>query len=340
MLFPPPRVSVVVPVHNGQDTLAQALQSIRAQTLVDHEVVLVVNGCTDQSPSIARAFSLDDGRVRVVQLASAGLVAALNRGLIEARAPIVARLDADDRMMPERLERQWQLLECNPGWTVVACGVRHVPGIEQEGAGMQRHVAWLNSLRTPEDIRHARFIDSPVAHPSVSFRKDAIDSLGGYRDGDFPEDYDLWLRVMEAGMLIGHDDAVLLEWQDSAGRLTRSDPRYRTDAHRRLRHEHLISGPLRAGRPCRVWGAGPFGRRHARELVAAGVTVHDLIDIDPRKIGRRVAGGLCVVGLETLCGPDGRLILLCVGSVGAREQMTQVLDARGYEAERDYLALQ
>ncbi|MBI5532639.1 MAG: glycosyltransferase [Deltaproteobacteria bacterium] len=335
-----PLVSVVLPVCNGQETLADALQSIAEQTLTDHEVVVVVNGCTDDTLSIAERFSRGDERVRVVVLEEAGLVPALNRGIAEARAPLIARLDADDRMMPERLASQVRLLDDRPDWTVVACGVRHSPGAHDPGAGMQRHVEWLNSLRTPDAIRQARFIDSPVAHPSVAFRKEVIAELGGYRNGDFPEDYELWLRVMEAGKTIGHDDEVLVEWRDSAGRLTRTDSRYRADAHRALRHRYLVFGPLAAGRHARVWGAGPFGRKHAGGLRRAGVPVDDLIDIDPRKIGRVVAGGLPVVGIDTLTGPDGRLVLLCVGSSGAREEMVQVLAARGYRAERDYLPLQ
>jgi glycosyltransferase involved in cell wall biosynthesis len=335
-----PVVSVLLPVYNGQETLSRALSSVREQTLAEHEVLVVANGCTDATVEIAQAHARGDGRVRVLQLPQAGLVRALNAGLHEARAPVVARLDADDRMMPERLARQVQTLQQQPGWTVVACGVRHEACAQQPGEGMERHVAWLNGLLTPQAIRGARFIDAPVAHPSVAFRTEPIRALGGYLEGDFPEDYDLWLRVLQAGMVVGRDPEILVEWCDGAGRLTRTDPRYRTDAHRRLRHRYLLSGPLAGGRHCRVWGAGPFGRKHAQQLAAAGARVDDLIDIDPRKLGRRVAGGLAVVGLPSLQGPDGRLVLLCVGSAGAREQITAELAGRGYQAERDYLPLQ
>ena len=336
----PPVVSVLLPVFNGQDTLAQAISSVRDQTLTNHELIVVLNGCTDASASIVQSFARTDARVRILELARAGLVPALNEGLRAAKAPLIARLDADDRMMPERLERQVRALTDSPGWAAVACGVRHQPEAGHLGEGMQRHVDWLNTLLTPEAIRASRFIDSPIAHPSVAFRKAVVQQLGSYRDGDFPEDYELWLRLFEAGMTVGKDPTVLVEWRDRAGRLTRTDPRYRQETHRGLRHRYLLSGPLAGGRRCRIWGAGPFGRRHARELASAGARIDDLIDIDPRKIGRRVAGGLLVSGLGELRGPDGRLVLLSVGSPGAREQMTEVLESRGYRLERDYLALQ
>lgn len=335
-----PRVSVLLPVHDAEATLGDAMASIAAQTLEDHEAVVVLNGCSDASVGIARARAAADSRVRLFELPEPGLVDALNYGLQRAQAPIVARIDADDHMMPERLEVQARALQEHPEWAVVACGVRHAGADGLRGDGMARHVEWLNGLTTPEAIRTARFVDAPVAHPSVAFRAEVVRGCGGYRDGDFPEDHDLWLRLLGAGHVIGKVPQVLVEWRDRPQRLTRSDPRYRDEAHRRLRHEHLLEGPLAGGRRCRIWGAGPFGRTHARELRALGAWVDDLIDIDPRKIGRMVAGGLCVRGLDTIGGPDGRLTLLCVGSPGARSQMEAVLLERGHEAERDYLALQ
>lgn len=340
MLSASPLVTVLLPVFNGQETIGRALASIRSQTLRDHETLVVANGCTDDSVAIARDFSRTDARVRVRELPEPGLVGALNLGLQSARGEVVARLDADDTMMPQRLERQWQALQEHPEWCVVGCGVQHEAHERQAGEGMRRHVAWLNSLRTPEDIRVSRFIDSPVAHPSVSFRRQAVLELGGYREGDFPEDYELWLRVLAAGRVIGRVEELLVSWQDGPGRLTRTDARYRQEAHRRLRHQYLLSGPLAKGRRCRIWGAGPFGRKHAKLLSVAGANIDDLIDIDPRKLGRVVAGGLPVAGVETVQGPDGRLVLVCVGTPGARELIVRELEDRGYRAERDYLPLQ
>jgi hypothetical protein len=205
---------------------------------------------------------------------------------------------------------------------------------------MARFVDWLNGLVTPADIRAARFIDAPVAHPAVTFRRDAVLGLGGYRDGPFPEDYDLWLRCFAAGLACGRVPDLVVEWRDRGGRLTRTDPRYSPDAARALKHRFLLEGPLAGGRRCRVWGAGPYGRRHARDLGRAGALVDDLIDIDPRKVGRRVAGGRPVVGTDAVGPPDGRLILVAPASRGAREQVTAFLEARGHRVERDYLAVQ
>jgi glycosyltransferase involved in cell wall biosynthesis len=336
-----PLVSVVLPVRDAEATLADALDSVAAQTLADHEVVVVVNGGRDRSEAVARAYAARDPRVRCLVLPAAGLVPALEAGLRAARAPLVARLDADDRMLPGRLAAQVAALAARAGWAAVTGRVRHVAAVDgTRGDGMARHVDWLNSLLTPEAIRAGRFIDAPVAHPAVTFRRDAVLELGGYRDGPFPEDYDLWLRFFAAGLVCGRVDELVVEWRDRGDRLTRTDPRYAAGAARALKHRFLLAGPLAGGRRCRVWGAGPYGRRHARDLGRAGARVDDLIDIDPRKVGRRVAGGRPVVGTDAVGPPDGRLVLVAPAARGAREQVAAFLEARGHRVERDYLALQ
>ena len=259
-----PRVSVLLPVCNAASTLADALDSIGSQTLVDHELLVVLNGCTDGSVDVARSRAATDGRLRLIELSRPGLVEALNCGLGIARAPLVARIDADDRMLERRLELQCAALREHLEWEAVASQVRYVSRDSSTCAdGMRKYVDWLNTLQTPEAIRQARFIDAPIAHPSVCFRRDSALALGGYRAGDFPEDLELWLRMFEAGAVIGTVAQVLVDWCDSPQRLTRRDPRYGKAAHRALRHRYLLSGPLRGGRRCRIWGAGQFGRDHA-----------------------------------------------------------------------------
>ncbi len=336
----PPRVSVLLPVWNAAGTLPAALACVRAQTLAALEAVVVANGCSDGSTEIARRAAEQDARIGVIERDEADLVSALNAGLDRCRAPLVARFDADDLMAPERLARQVAALAAHPEWAAVTCGVDFAAvGGAEGGAGMARHVAWLNGLDTPEALRAARFVDAPVAHPAVTFRAEVVRALGGYRDGPFAEDHDLWLRLFEAGHGFGAVPERLVTWRDRPARLTRVDGRYRERQRRGLTHRFLRSGPLAGGRRCLVWGAGRYGKRHARELIAAGVAVDALVDIDPRKIGGAIAGAP-VISADEVGPPDGRLILVAVGGRGARELVTARLEALGHRQERDFLAVQ
>ncbi len=335
-----PIVSVLVPVWNAASTLADALTCVGAQTLADLEALVVLNGCTDGSAVIVREFAARDPRFVIVERAEAGIVGALNEGLARAKAPLVARFDADDLMAPERLALQVAALDAHPEWTAVTSAVDYatVDG-SPVGRGMARHVGWLNGLTTPAALRGARFIDAPVAHPAVSFRAAAVRDAGGYRDGPFAEDHELWLRLFERGAEFGAVPERLVTWRDRPDRLTRTDTRYRAAERRALIHGYLRSGPLAAGRPCLIWGAGKYGTCHARELAAAGVRVDALIDIDPRKIGGSVAGAP-VISAEDVGPPDGSLTLIAVASRGARDLVTTRLEALGHRLERDYLPLQ
>ncbi|MGH7788934.1 MAG: glycosyltransferase, partial [Candidatus Binatia bacterium] len=255
-----PRVSVVLPLRDAAATLADALHSLAAQSLADFECLLVDNGSQDASPAIAAAAAARDARFRVLR-ADGGLVQALNHGVEAARAGLIARMDADDLAHPRRLERQWQLLHDDAGLSVASCLVECFPAAAL-GDGMRRYQAWLNGLCTPEAIRDALFVESPIAHPSAMLRRQALVEAGGYRAFDGPEDYDLWLRLLLHGHRAAKVPEVLLRWRDSPRRLSRVDRRYHRRRFLATKIEHFPAAVTR-GTPLQIWGAGPTGRRWA-----------------------------------------------------------------------------
>ncbi|MCA9516166.1 MAG: glycosyltransferase [Myxococcales bacterium] len=336
-MTPSPAVTVALPVHDAAATVGATIASVVAQSFRDWELAVVCNGCSDGTVAIARAAAARDPRVRVDVQPVASVVLASNRALEMARAPLHARIDADDLMPPGRLAAQVAALSARAEWAGCTGRVVH----DGAAGGMARHVAWLNGLAGPRDIHDQRFVDSPIANPAAMVRTAALRAVGGWRDGDFAEDYDLWLRLLARGARIGRADGDALVWRDLPTRLTRTDPRYGADAMRRLKHRHLWEGPLRRGaRACRIWGSGPYGKRHARGLLALGARVDAFIDIDPRKIGGRAAGGVAVVAPEALGPPDGRLTLVAVATPGARAEVMARLAALGHEPGRDVLPVQ
>ena len=109
-----PKISVVMPVRDGARWLSEALKSIQNQTLPDFELIVVDDGSADNSLHVIEAHSRNDSRFVVIRQERLGLVPALNRGLTESRAPLIARLDADDIAKPQRLERQSEYLKNHP----------------------------------------------------------------------------------------------------------------------------------------------------------------------------------------------------------------------------------
>ena len=332
-----PLVSVLLPVHNGGDGLQAAVQSILAQTESRFELIVIDDG-SDRPVEQGRSPGFSDARLRIHRQSRSGIVAALNLGLAMARGTYIARMDADDTCERDRLEKQLAMMEQEKDWGAVSCLVRH-GRCQKNDEGFRLFVAWVNSLVSVEGISCNRFIESPVVHPTLFWRRELVDSLGGYREFDGPEDYELWLRWLESGVKIGKVLEPLYTWNDGATRLTRTDPRYRPDAFHRCKAPYLARW-LAAHNPYHpdilVWGAGRVTRRRVDLLEPFGVRVTGFVDIDPNKIGQDLPQGP-VLHPDDIPPAGSRFVLSCVGSRGARSLIARLLEEKGYRCARDYI---
>src|SRR5437868_6051181 len=111
---PSPQVSVLMPVRDGERWLSTAIDSVLRQTLTDFELIVIDDGSVDRTPAILHSHATRDRRIRIVKLDRQGVASALNRGLAEARAALVARIDADDLCAPNRLAKQAEFLARRP----------------------------------------------------------------------------------------------------------------------------------------------------------------------------------------------------------------------------------
>jgi glycosyltransferase involved in cell wall biosynthesis len=300
-------------------------------------VVAVDDGSVDGSLDLLQAAARDDPRLRVVRNPGRGLVAALNAAASAARAPLLARMDADDRAHPSRLRLQAARLDARPDVGVLGSGV-HLFGAERPNAGMQAYVAWLNGLRDHASIVRDIWVESPLAHPAVMMRAGLLRAVGGYRDLDGPEDYDLWLRVYAAGGRFESLPDVLLEWRDGPTRLSRTDPRYAPDRFRAVKIEALERGPLR-GRGVVVWGAGPIGKGWARALRERGHRVLAFVEVAERRLGERIHEAPVVPVADAVHVAPEALHLAAVGQPGARERIRAAAAALGLVEGEDLLAV-
>lgn len=208
-----PRVSVLMPVRNGAQWLSAAIDSVLAQTLSQFELLVVDDGSADRTPEILAGYAVADARVRPIRQDALGLVAALNRGLADARAGLIARLDADDLALPERLARQVAAMDASPRLNLLGSWADIVDG---EGKVTGR----LTPPPEPGKLRDTLVRTNPFIHSSVMLRTDAVRSLGGYRAAfEAAEDYDLWLRLSEHGD-IAIAPEILVRYREHGGNVT------------------------------------------------------------------------------------------------------------------------
>ncbi|BDG09548.1 glycosyltransferase [Anaeromyxobacter paludicola] len=329
-----PRVAVLLPARDAARTVRAAAASILRQTFRDLALVAVDDGSRDGTAEALERVAGRDRRLKLLRGPGEGIAGALNRALAAADAEVIARMDADDVAHPARLARQLAALAEDPGLAAAGSRVRLFPRRDVR-PGMARYAAWLNGLTSPALCARDLFVEAPLVHPAAAIRATALRAAGGWREGDFPEDYDLWLRLAAAGGRLTNLPATLLDWRESAGRLTRTDPRYALPRHLALKAHHLAAGPLAGRAEVAIWGAGETGRAFARALAPHGIRPALFLEVDRKKLGRRVAGAE-VVGYEEAARARGLPLLVAVGAPGARPLIRAELAKQGFVEVRDF----
>lgn len=324
----PPRVSVLLPARNAAATIDSAVASICAQTCGDFELLAIDDGSVDATRAHLDAWAARDRRVVVWSTAGVGLVAALNQGLARAKGEFIARMDADDVSLPNRFTESLARLDASPDLAGVGTAVEIVRADQPPSPGLLAYGSWLGTLTTPERLFADRLVESPLCHPTVMLRAAALVDAGAWRDDEVPEDWELWLRLLERGHRLVCLPSVLHQWTDSETRLTRTDARYQRSRHTLLR-ARTLARRLR-GSPVAIWGAGDTGIALCRALTPLGVSVERFIDVNPKKLGQRIHGAR-VVWPDDLGPPGATHIIAAVGARGARAEIRAFLDSRGFD---------
>lgn len=343
-----PTVSVLLPCFDAEPTLEEALGSLWRQSFTDFEIVAVNDGSSDATSDILARAAREDDRLRVVETEHGGIASALRAAMSVARGPLLARMDADDRARGDRLERQVEHLRVRPDVSVSSSRVRLFPRSELKD-GYLRYEAWVNSVVTHDDIQRNLFVESPIPHPTVMMRREAVDAVGGYRTNGWPEDYDLWMRLSASGFRFEKLEEVLVEWRESPGRASRVDPIFSAERFADVKQHYLVERVLDPSRPLAVWGAGPVGKLWGRRLEP-----RYFIEVDPRKIGQTI-GGAPVISADALSPgalllEKGLFIIVAVASLSrkrnagspwyaARDEIRQQLRMSGFEELRDFICV-
>lgn len=190
--MPTPAISVAMSVYNGERFLAPAIESVLAQDFGDFEFLILDDGSNDGSAEIIRGYAEGDSRIRPTMRENRGLVASLNEMIGQARAPLIARMDADDICRPDRFSKQVGFLAAHPDYGVVGSWTEDI-----DAEGRPYHLAGKEHPETHEAFLDAIENGWPLlCHPAAMFRRDVVLGVGGYH-GAFRhcEDYDLWLRL-------------------------------------------------------------------------------------------------------------------------------------------------
>ena len=333
------KLSILMPVRDEGSYLQEALDSLLAQSFSDWECLILDDASTDSTPAILSDLAAADGRFKILRSEKPlGIVKALNLLLGKAKTPFCARMDGDDISMPERFLEQLKLIDANDEVDIVGGLVEPVGDCP---VGWRDYLSWLNTVVTAGEIRINALTESPLPHPTWLFRTASVKAAGGYREGIFPEDYELFLRLLASGGKFAKADTVTVGWRDHPNRLTRTSKRTSGDAFLKIKAAYfkpLVSAgvfPELSTRPIAIRGAGITGRLLKRELDKAGVRVSAFID--PLKAGKNFSG-MPVFAPDEVNQLD-YLSLIAIRHRDAREVAVNELNGAGLKFGRDYLLL-
>ncbi|MDR2051748.1 MAG: glycosyltransferase [Deltaproteobacteria bacterium] len=187
-------------IYNGEAHLAETMESVLGQTFADFAFLIIDDASTDVTAVMLARYAAMDRRVKILtNKYNLGLTASLNKGLALVDTPYVARMDADDISLPERLEKQLARMTAQPGIAALGTWVEPIgPAGEMVEASW---FAYIRQFADPADIRKALLQGySVLVHPSAMMRTEVVKSIGAYRTCfRYAQDYDLWLRLTEVG---------------------------------------------------------------------------------------------------------------------------------------------
>jgi hypothetical protein len=246
----------------------------------------------------------------------------------------VARMDADDLMSRQRLERQRAALVANPRWAGVGCHVRLFPRRNMT-EGLRAYERWLASIRAAADVSREAFIECPIAHPTLMLRRQ-LPFGARYRDVAWPEDYDLVLRLLEGGHELGMVPERLLHWRDGAGRLSRTSSRYSLEAFVACKADYLASGFLRNSERYVLWGFGDTGKALAAALAKHGKHPSAIIELHPGRLGQLIRG-VRVIPPELLPSLPRQPLLVSVSGLTPRSEIRAALAAMRFTETADFV---
>lgn len=222
-----PKISILMPVYNGEKYLHSVMKNMIDQTFKDFELLIMNDGSTDRSGEILETYAKKDHRIKIFHQKNSGIVKSLNTLVTHAKAEIMARMDADDKAYPERLQVQYEHMLKHHDTVLLGSGcVVFRDGVEKTG---------INDAFC-EDFMNRWFLvfNCAFTHSTVMYRKKAFIAAGGYWQSEYPaEDYGLWIRMKKFGKIENLPD-ILGEYRLNSNSISAKNFRKQIKARNRL----------------------------------------------------------------------------------------------------------
>jgi glycosyltransferase involved in cell wall biosynthesis len=277
-----------MPVKNAELFLHQTIDSIINQSLTDWELIAIDDFSDDDSFGMLKEYALLDSRIQVFKNIEKGIVPALDLAYSLSKGDFITRMDADDMMSKAKLEWMLNSLKDTNHLSVCTGLVKYFSdnGLKE---GYIKYEKWLNSLIMDNRFLQERFKECVIPSPSWMMSRKGLEKIGGICSGDYPEDYELCLRMLEHKVNMVVVPEVLHHWRDHSSRASRNDPHYSDNLFSDIKIQYFIKELKREGRTTLLYGAGRKAKQIAKKLIALKVPF-EWVSSNEKKIGHNIYG--------------------------------------------------
>ncbi|MEO0338865.1 MAG: glycosyltransferase family 2 protein, partial [Bacteroidota bacterium] len=268
-----PLISILMPVFNAGPYLEDCLNSIIKQSYTNWELLAINDHSTDQSRKILENFSQTDPRIQFSYNDAKGIIPALRKAYQKSQGSLITRMDADDLMPLDKLEKMTQLLlKHGPG--CLATGLVEYFSDEGLKDGYRRYAQWLNQLALANIHYQEIYRECVIPSPCWMLYRLDLDRCGAFQPNQYPEDYDLVFRFYKNGIRPAVVPEIMHLWRDHSQRSSRTMEVYAQQAYFDLKVPYFLELDRKEARPLLLWGAGRKGKRVAQLLIDNGVNFH------------------------------------------------------------------
>ena len=279
-------ISILIPFKNTESYLVECLDSIANQTYTNWELLIVDDSSSDSSDKIVQDYADKDARIHLLSNNGAGIIDALRTGYKQAKGTFVTRMDSDDVMALNKLERMQESLVSHGEGHLALGNVRYFSkaGI---GNGYKRYEIWLNGLTSKGTNFEEIYKECVIPSPCWMVFKSDFDRCGAFTPNTYPEDYDLAFRFYKQGLKCIPSNEVLHHWRDYAVRTSRVDAHYAENSFLELKVNYFLELSHNKEKKIIVWGAGAKGKKVAQLLIEKKTAFEWVCD-NPKKIGKDI----------------------------------------------------
>ena len=327
------KVSILIPVRNGEQFLIECLDSVIHQTYSNWELIIVNDHSEDGTNELLEKYVGLDSRISVYNNDGKGIIPALQLAYSFSSGNFVTRMDADDIMVPKKLELMVQkLIETGKGF--VAVGLVEYFSEKGIGEGYFYYQQWLNGLTLLSNNFNEIYKECVIPSPSWMLHKSDFDKIGGFNSELYPEDYELAFRMLKFGMKIATVPEVIHLWRDYSTRTSRTDPNYSDNFFLPLKMNCFFDIHRDNQRPIQVWGAGKKGKELAKYLVNQNQDFSWATN-NQNKIGREIYG-VKLSSDSDIPFHSYPQILIAIRNKDAADKIKKALDLRNLMPNKDY----